>query len=72
MPFGKQNISKNSVSAEHAISRKKRCMEHCLQTRCNAFYSYDDDADSDITKLSVQSSLKCLTTVISEIKDLLV
>ena len=35
------------------------------------FHSYDD-ADTGITKLSVQSSLKCLTTEISENKDLLV
>ena len=38
---------------------------------CNAFHSYDD-ADIDITKLSVQNSLKCLITEISESKDLLV
>ena len=38
---------------------------------CHAFHSYDD-ADIGITKLSVQSSLKCLVTEISETKDLLV
>ena len=43
---------------------------------CGTFHSYDV-ADIDVTKLSVQSSLKCLITEISdseisEIKDLLV
>ena len=38
---------------------------------CNAFHLYDD-AEFDITKLSVQSSLKCLITEISKTKDLLV
>ena len=38
---------------------------------CNAFHSYDD-ADIDIIKLSVRSSLKYLITKISENKDLLV
>ena len=37
----------------------------------NAFHFYDDDAIVT-TKLSVQSSLKCLITEISETKDLLV
>ena len=36
-----------------------------------AFHLYDD-VDTDITELSVQSSLKCLITEISENKDLLV
>ena len=35
------------------------------------FHSFDD-VDVDITKLSVQSPLKCLVTVISADKDLLV
>ena len=33
--------------------------------RCNAFYSYDD-ADIEITKLTVQTSLKYLIAEISE------
>ena len=52
----------------HAISRKKgciskkHCQKHCVinvllvqlkKPGCNAFHSYDD-ADIDITKLSVQ------------------
>ena len=38
---------------------------------CKVFYIYDS-ADIDITKLSVQSSLKCLVTEVSENIDLLV
>ena len=36
----------------------------------DAFHS-NDDADTDITKVSIQSSLKSLITEISEKKDLL-
>ena len=36
---------------------------------CKTFHLYDD-ADIDISKSSVQSSLKCLITEISENKDL--
>ena len=48
----------------------KHCVVNVVLTElkkpgCNAFHSYDD-ADIDITKLSVQSSLKCLITKISE------
>ena len=35
---------------------------------CNAFHLYHD-ADIDITKLSVQSSWKCVRSEISENKD---
>ena len=37
---------------------------------CKTFHLFDD-ADINITKLSVQRSLKCLLTEISENKDLL-
>ena len=37
---------------------------------CKAFHLYDDP-DINITKLSVQSSLKCLITEISDNKNLL-
>ena len=51
-------------------------MTELKKPECNALHSYDG-ADNGITKLSVQSSLKCLITEISdseisEIKDLLV
>ena len=39
--------------------------------RCKVSHLYDD-ADIDITKLSVQSFLRCLMTEISENKNLLV
>ena len=42
-----------------------------MKPKGNAFHLYDD-ADIDITKLNVQSSLECLITEISEKKDLLV
>ena len=38
---------------------------------CKAFRLFDD-ADIDIKKLTVQSSLKCIITEVSENKDLLV
>ena len=55
---------------------KKRCLINVTSTELmkpgyNAFHSYDDAAIGT-TKLSVQSSLKCLINEISETKDLLV
>ena len=42
-----------------------------MKPGCNTFHSYDDAA-TGTTKLSVQKSLKCLITEISENKVLLV
>ena len=54
----------------------KHCLVNAILTElkkpgCNSFHSYDD-ADIDMTKLPVRSSLKCLITEISENKDLTV
>ena len=60
---GKQGaFLRNTVNKHHVINvilteRKKPL--------CNAFHSYDD-AHIDITKLSVQRSLTCLITEISD------
>ena len=55
---------------------KKHCIINVILTEhkkpeCNALHSYDD-AYIDFTKVSVQSSLKCLVSEIRENKNLLV
>ena len=59
---------RNTANKHHAINVIPTELE---KPGCKAFHLYDD-ADIDITKLSVQISLKCLITEISENKDLLV
>ena len=46
-------------------------LTECIKPECNVFHS-QYDAAIGTTKLSVQSSLKCLITEISETKGLLV
>ena len=57
-PFLRKVVNKHSVINVILTELKK--------PRYNAFRSYDDDADIDITKSSVQSSLKYLIIEISE------
>ena len=64
---------KNDVFLRNAANKHRAIniiLTELEKPGCKAFYLYDD-ADIDITKLSVQSSLKCLITEISENKDLL-
>ena len=54
----------------------KHCLINAILTElkkpgCHSFHSYDD-ADIDMAKLPVPSSLKCLITEISKNKDLTV
>ena len=55
--FLRNPVNKHSIIIIMLIEYKK--------AGCNVFHS-SDDADIDITNLSVQSSLKCLITEISE------
>ena len=74
MPFGmlfqgkKDAFLRNTVNKYRVINVM---LTELKKPECNAFHSYDD-ADIDITKLSVQSSLKYLVREINENKDLLV
>ena len=83
---GESTISNISVWVGQAISRKIavflcntaniQSVTNGLATQLknlarNVFHS-NDDADIDFIKLAVQTSLKCLVTVIGEDTDLLV
>ena len=68
MPFDmlfqgrKDAFLRNTVNKHHVINV---ILTERKRPGCDAFHSYDD-TDIDITKLSVQSSLKCLLNIISE------
>ena len=58
----KDAFLRNAVNKHRVINV---ILAELMKPGCNAFHSYDDD-DIDSTNFSVQSSLKCLITEISE------
>ena len=74
MPFdmifqGKKNAFPRNTANKHCLINVT--LIELMKPECNAFHLYEDAAIGS-TKLSVQSSLKCLINEISETKDLLV
>ena len=66
---GKKNaFLKNTGNKHHVFNAT---LVELIKPDCNAFHSYYDAAIGT-TNLSVQGSLRCLITEISETKDLLV
>ena len=66
---GKKNAYLKNNANKHLVFNVT--LVELIKPDCNAFHSYYD-ATIGTTKLSVQGSLKCLITEISETKDLLV